>query len=356
MTCLAKLLQKITQLTNHKEEEALTSAFGEFMLEQFDLLQGVALYKLDQLAEDSMLSLQSCNAVTEENRDTFYQKTFQQSLTEILHKFLQDNLSLDDSFQSIEGHSLLIKRSNRDKTSIFFLVYELSKIDECQSPSACIPNALLTKNGNPQLQNIHSLSDIYTNHQTMIFLNDKDSLTGLYNRKSFDRRMHRCHAAYEHASRRSNDEEIDDCLAILDIDHFKRINDTYGHLYGDEVLLHFAQQMQKVFREEDGLFRYGGEEFIVILNNISLDVAEKVLHRFRQHIEAYPFPKVDKLTVSIGFTRLEVQRMQSEIVDQADHALYYAKEHGRNNVFSYEKLVQMGEIQEIITEDDIELF
>ena len=181
-------------------------------------------------------------------------------------------------------------------------------------------------------------------------------MPGMFNRKSFDRSMHRCYRLMNHDLRRAHEAENTACLAILDIDHFKKVNDTYGHLYGDEVLLHFAQQMQKIFRQDDGLFRYGGEEFIVILNDVDIDIAESVLNRFRKHIKAYPFPKVDKLTVSIGYTRLETGRMQSEIVDRADHALYFAKEHGRNNVACYEKLVDEGLLQELVTEDDIELF
>ena len=357
MPYTARILHKITQLTEKREEEALVDAFFDLMLAEFELIKGIALYKMEQMAEESMLSLQNSRIAAKDETDIFSTETMLQPLSELLQKFLQDNMTPEDCYQTIDGHSLLIKKSNRDKTAMYFLVYWLSDTDECEFQSGFIPSALLkNQNNNPQLLSIHSLSEIYTNHQSMISLNDKDSLTGLFNRKSFDRSMHRCYRLMNHDLRRAHEAENTACLAILDIDHFKKVNDTYGHLYGDEVLLHFAQQMQKIFRQDDGLFRYGGEEFIVILNDVDIDIAESVLNRFRKHIKAYPFPKVDKLTVSIGYTRLETGRMQSEIVDRADHALYFAKEHGRNNVACYEKLVDEGLLQELVTEDDIELF
>lgn len=352
----ADILKKITQLTLIREEEPLVEAFFELMLSEFDLIQGVALYKLDQLSEDSLPHLQASSFDSSVKEDIFNQEDFKITLAPLFLIFLEENVSFEDTLQVVDGQKILIKKSNRDKTSLFFLVYWFSGSDKFELRSDFISDALSNQeNKNSQITNIHSLSDIYTNHQTMIYLNDKDSLTGLYNRKSFDRRMHRCLTINSH-HRRSDQDDMSNCLAILDIDHFKRVNDTYGHLYGDEVLLHFAQQMQKIFREEDELFRYGGEEFVVILKNLDIKLADKVLNRFRLHIEAYQFPKVDNLTVSIGYTVVENKLEQSKIVDRADHALYHVKEHGRNNVACYETLVEEGILHEVVTEDDIELF
>ena len=120
--------------------------------------------------------------------------------------------------------------------------------------------------------------------------------------------------------------------------------------------MHFAQQMQKIFREDDWLFRYGGEEFVVILKNVAADMIEEILHRFRAHIESYHFPSVGQVTISIGATQLDASQLQSEIIDRADNALYYVKEHGRNNVALYENLVEQGKLQALVNESDIELF
>jgi len=124
-------------------------------------------------------------------------------------------------------------------------------------------------------------------------------------------------------------------LGAMDIDHFKRVNDTYGHLYGDEVLLHFAQLMERHFRYTDFLFRFGGEEFIVLLTNTDATGARRALERFRQIVSEFDFPSVGQVTVSIGFTRIEPETLPTTLVDWSDRALYYAKEHGRNQVVHY---------------------
>lgn len=352
-----EFLKSISQLTLIREDEALADAFFEFILAQFDVLQGVARYKLEQLPEDSTLLLKTFQGRSAVSDKLFKSKDFKKTLGELIQQHLQQHPELESWIEAIAGNTLLIKKSSREKTAIYFLVYLMPEAVITGSQSRSSPAAALNNSiASELLETIHYLSDIYSNQQTMISLNDKDSLTGLYNRKSFDRSMHHLHEGNVYQQRRSKDSKNPSFLALLDIDHFKKINDTYGHLYGDEVLLLFAQQMQIRFREDDLLFRYGGEEFVVILKEVSNDIAETVLHRFRRHIESYDFPQVDQVTVSIGMTQLDSNRMQSEIVSRADQALYYIKAHGRNNVGSYEKLLQSGCLQEVVTRDDIELF
>ena len=127
---------------------------------------------------------------------------------------------------------------------------------------------------------------------------------------------------------------------MLDIDHFKSVNDNMGHLYGDEVLLLLAQQMTESFREHDLLFRYGGEEFAMVLMDISMEQAQQSLQRFRKKIAAYDFPNVDQVTISIGFTRFDKDLQLDELVSQANNALYYCKTTTRNAVHSYQELVE----------------
>jgi diguanylate cyclase (GGDEF)-like protein len=142
----------------------------------------------------------------------------------------------------------------------------------------------------------------------------------------------------------------------MDIDHFKQVNDEYGHLYGDEVLLLFSRLMTKSFRHYDLLFRYGGEEFVVVLNNTDLETALTILERFRITIENYNFPQIGRKTISIGVTEISDQTMLSNVIDRADKALYYAKKNGRNQVCCYEKLVGAGLISNKTATEDIELF
>jgi diguanylate cyclase (GGDEF)-like protein len=136
-------------------------------------------------------------------------------------------------------------------------------------------------------------------------------------------------------------------FAMLDLDHFKRVNDDFGHLYGDEILVHFANLMRATFRSADLLYRFGGEEFVVIFGVEPRERGgEATLERFRKAIEAHRFPGVGKVTVSIGFTRVADALTPAPIlIDRADEALYYAKEHGRNRVCGWEALVEAGEVK-----------
>jgi diguanylate cyclase (GGDEF)-like protein len=142
----------------------------------------------------------------------------------------------------------------------------------------------------------------------------------------------------------------------MDIDHFKRINDEFGHLYGDEVLLLLSRCMQRNFRQTDKLFRFGGEEFVVVLDRTSQPNSLKVLERFRNAIENYNFPQVGRVTISIGYVCLNGIDDPSTLVGRADQALYYAKEHGRNQVCFYEGLLAEGKLVAEHFTDDIQLF
>jgi diguanylate cyclase (GGDEF)-like protein len=208
---------------------------------------------------------------------------------------------------------------------------------------------------------------VYSNYLSILDESETDTLTGLLNRRTFENNMERIIAneraaasselpSNSHQDRRSINPKHPHWLAVMDIDHFKRINDQFGHLYGDEVLILLSRKMKRIFRQSDKLFRFGGEEFIVVLERTSLDCAKKVLERFRHGIENFHFPQVGKVTISIGFVRLDMADVPSAIVGRADQALYYAKEHGRNQVCFYEELVSEGKLAGEHFSDDLELF
>lgn len=195
---------------------------------------------------------------------------------------------------------------------------------------------------------ISTLLTFYKNLTALLYDTQRDELTGLFNRKTFDQKV------YAIASEQAADGA---CLAILDIDHFKRVNDDFGHLYGDEILLLFAQSMIATFRGADLLFRIGGEEFVIVLKEIDLARALLVLDRFRQRIEDKQFPQVGKITTSIGVSVILPNDYPTDIIDRADKALYYAKSNGRNQVHAYENLVAEGKLTVKKTQsDDVELF
>ena len=168
----------------------------------------------------------------------------------------------------------------------------------------------------PVIGLVESILTYYSDHLALIDYAETDTLTGLLNRKTFDEHLDRVlstasddtcsEATVDHPLRRQvkSLDQTSNWLAIIDIDHFKGVNDTHGHLIGDEVLLLMAQRMQESFRLDDQLFRYGGEEFVAVLQPTGLLEARAVLDRFRRAVEVFEFPIVGKITVSVGFTMI----------------------------------------------------
>lgn len=181
------------------------------------------------------------------------------------------------------------------------------------------------------------LSRVFANLMRLIDQFERDPLTALLNRQSFDDRFE---DLIEYHQQNPHREHTSDTLwlAITDIDHFKRVNDTYGHLFGDEMLLLVSQIMRQSFRFDDLLFRYGGEEFIVILNNTDGAGAALALERFRTAIQDYVFPRLGRMTMSVGWAGVSAREFSTDVIHKADKALYYAKENGRNRVVSFENV------------------
>lgn len=158
-----------------------------------------------------------------------------------------------------------------------------------------------------------------------------DAMTGLANRKGFNEAIDKLRDTPEQAL-------SDACLLICDIDKFKSINDTYGHLFGDKVIKAVADVLGKQTKGKDLAARFGGEEFVVLLPETDIDGALAVAESIRRTIENSRVvrPKTGeelrRLTISIGVTRFAEGEEVKETVSRADEALYAAKENGRNRV------------------------
>lgn len=217
-----------------------------------------------------------------------------------------------------------------------------------------------------QMLALRAIKRIYFNFRDFIDASQRDPLTGLLNRRYFDDCIHRAlevigdekAQAQADSQRRATDAGPPrHWLAILDIDHFKKFNDSYGHLYGDEILLLFSRIMEQTFRESDLLFRFGGEEFVVITENANPEEALAALERFRRAVQDYPFPLGEQVTVSCGATEAVGNLSATSLLGKADEALYYAKNHGRNRTVMYEELVATGQTNAAVAPPgEIELF
>ena len=228
---------------------------------------------------------------------------------------------------------------------------------------------------------IGSILRIYRNFQGLLDYSERDTLTGLLNRKTFDEAFYKlavagqAHAlagtddpaeapaeadagpdAVADAERRSPPVPRPHYIGVIDIDHFKRVNDNFGHLIGDEVLLLLSRLMRSVFRFDDRLYRFGGEEFVVLMrcgNDLEAGLA---LERLRSAVKAYVFPQVGTISVSVGYTRLKDGDTPSSAFERADRAVYWAKAHGRDQVRNHADLMARGELVDDAKVGDVELF
>jgi diguanylate cyclase (GGDEF)-like protein len=121
-------------------------------------------------------------------------------------------------------------------------------------------------------------------------------------------------------------------LILLDLDHFKKINDTYSHATGDKVLVDLVQLMSRHTRALDSIFRYGGEEFILVPLKVDWVAAELMAEKLRKLVEEHEFTDNIKITISIGVAQYKTEEAAESWIARADHALYKAKNAGRNQV------------------------
>lgn len=168
-------------------------------------------------------------------------------------------------------------------------------------------------------------------------LSIRDALTGLYNRRYFDEN---CARLFQHAVRYQRPFSV----MLADIDHFKKINDSFSHAMGDEVLRRIGEILNSKTRATDLVARYGGEEFVIAFPEASLQQAEETCEALRQRIEAYPWHEVHpdlKVTISIGLSSDARVKSFNAMLEAADTLLYRAKHGGRNQVCSSDKVITL---------------
>lgn len=157
-------------------------------------------------------------------------------------------------------------------------------------------------------------------------LAERDALTGALNRRALDENMM---IAINQTDRMPN---WASSMIILDLDHFKEINDTYGHSTGDQILIRIAELIRSNIRISDRLFRYGGEEFVILVGNAKLADAEHLAESIRQRVEKSNLFEKRGVTISLGVAELLPNQTAGEWLSCADDALYRAKGSGRNRV------------------------
>ncbi|WP_162287893.1 diguanylate cyclase [Indiicoccus explosivorum] len=272
---------------------------------------------------------------------------------DLFYDLRPDFVMIDMHLPDMDGLALLAKIADRARKSFIPVVvlasdpsknlriraFELGAIDYIGKPID--PEIFL-----PYFRNRLSFKNEI---QRMVIL---DELTGAYNRRYLKNVM----PQHIHAYRKKRDVSS---FVLLDLDHFKRVNDTYGHSAGDAVLREFAQVVKNSIREQDGLFRFGGEEFALLLPSTTKEDAREIIQRIRSSFAKYHFTvgnETFSVTFSAGITETGMSNLQMEkLTDEADQALYYAKEQGRDCICIYDPEVMgtAGEkVLEVILLDD----
>jgi len=169
------------------------------------------------------------------------------------------------------------------------------------------------------------LMELENQNKVLENLTIQDQLTSTYSSSYFIKRLQE-EINYAH----ENNESF--YVMMIDLDHFKMVNDTYGHLYGDEVLIKVADKIRSCLREHDLVARYGGEEFAVLISHLTPEEGVMVAERIRKSVEVIQNRYNHKITISIGVSKNRVNDQYLDIIKRADDLLYKAKNNGRNRV------------------------
>ncbi len=327
---MVKEIKEIKEL-NPDINVIFTSAHSEsaYLLEAIELQ--VEAYLLKPVDKKSLVKI-----VEKLSKNILLQKE-----NETQREILQHIMDSENNISAISNGERISYASKS-----FMALFNIDKTEDFQDSTLC--SYVKTKDEAKQTININdksffisvssisdenfliNLTDITKMEKTRVQTTQKayvDSLTQIHNRNKFEE-------VFEYQCRQAKRYEQTFSLAILDIDHFKLFNDTYGHLEGDEVLILLAKTISRGIRESDLFARWGGEEFVILFNNAKLEDAIELCEKFRTTIREIEYDKDETITASFGVTQYLENDTVNSMFERADKALYNAKNNGRNQVQS----------------------
>jgi diguanylate cyclase (GGDEF)-like protein len=286
-------------------------------------------YELARMLEDSGLTLEQIPGLQIETDASALQRDFTDTLRPRLGPFVE----------SAHAHRFTPQPSPIRSCAILPLIRRGELIGALNMGSYH-PERFLAGSGTEFLERLAAIVAVClencANHQRLKQIGMTDPLTRVNNRRYFDQRLG------EEVSLAMRQQQALSCM-FLDLDHFKRINDSYGHRAGDRVLQEIAKVIATELRHSDVFCRYGGEEFVILLPATDMRESKDIAERIRQMVEAHTFRISDTetllLTLSIGINCLSVddgngapEALSEGLIARADHAVYQAKSAGRNRV------------------------
>jgi diguanylate cyclase (GGDEF)-like protein len=334
------LLDQLVSLTGIRDLELLEASLLK-TLNGFIHPTGLSLYKVSSRGEvrsEVVFGPDKCQ-VLRENFDI---------PTELLKAFQQHNAADTSTVQlAMQGGFLNVMTVMDMRSATTYLVISSKE----------------TLNDNDSRM-IDGMLQIYRNFCQLLQESQTDSLTGLANRKTFDECFSRVYELQPmddectvEVDQRKPQSQSTYWIAMIDIDHFKSVNDRFGHLYGDEVLILLAHLLKNALRNDDLVFRFGGEEFVLMIRCQNREEAAGLLERLRKSVETQDIPQVGQVTISIGATEMVRNTFAGTLLDYADKALYYSKQNGRNRLTFFEDMVSEGlATREVAPSENLDFF
>ena len=235
--------------------------------------------------------------------------------------------STGDYHQKIEGYSKKIGKSN-NLTELSHLLEDIMQDTRVIQASALRSHEELVGTRKQVQEAEAKIRKLELELAQISELVHQDQLTGALNRHGLDE-------AFEREATRADRSHTPVCVALLDIDNFKRLNDTMGHQAGDQALVHLSQVIKEALRPSDAVARYGGEEFIIVLPGIGLEEATATVERLQRELTKKFFLHANDrvlITFSAGVALRSPQEPQEDVIGRADRAMYKAKHTGKNRV------------------------
>ncbi len=258
--------------------------------------------------------------------------TLKQMVTSLITNIEELTDTTGEYHNKLEQYSEKISSTDDIKELNQLLVLIMEETSQMQKSTLNYRNEFLTARAEVSLAQ-NKINQLETELLEMGEKVHEDHLTGILNRRGLDN-------AFERETSRSMRHQIPVCYALLDIDNFKMLNDTHGHKVGDDALVYLVESIKDTTRPEDVVSRYGGEEFVILLPNTTLEEAVHILSRIRRNLTKKFFLHENKrllITFSAGIAQLQPGESQESIFKRADEALYRAKRGGKNQILTSEQ-------------------
>ncbi|MBI3222650.1 MAG: GGDEF domain-containing protein [Nitrosomonadales bacterium] len=253
--------------------------------------------------------------------------TLKSLMTNFIDRLGEITESTGDYHQKIEGYSQKIGKTN-NLTELSHLLDDIMQDTRIIQASALRSHEELVTTRKQVQESEAKIKQLEQELTQVSELVREDQLTGALNRRGLD-------AAFENEATRADRQQAPLCVALLDIDNFKRLNDTLGHQAGDQALTHLCGVIKEALRPSDSVARYGGEEFVILLPGVSLAEAASAIERLQRELTKRFFLHENErvlVTFSAGVALRAPEEPQEDVIGRADRAMYKAKKTGKNRV------------------------